>query len=137
VSGETRTPVKRIGMPYVLVVDDHPINLELARFVLENHGCQVDTACGGEAALDQIARRRPELVLLDIQMPGVDGFEVVRRLRSDSATRSIVLIAFTAYAMPGDERRFLAAGFDGYLPKPIDIRTFGAQVQRIFDGLAG
>ena len=132
-SGQVTAQVKRIGAPYVLVVDDHPINLELARFVLENHGCQVDTASGGEAALSQIARRRPEVVLLDIQMPGVDGFEVVRRLRSDPATRSIVLVAFTAYAMPGDERRFLAAGFDAYLPKPIDIRTFGSQLQRIVD----
>ena len=117
----------------VLIVDDNPPNIALAGYVLNAAGFQVDSAGDGAQALIRIAARRPELILMDIQMPGVDGLELTRRLKADAATRDIVIVAFTAYAMKGDEARMRAAGCDGYLSKPIDVATFAASVQDFLD----
>jgi two-component system, cell cycle response regulator DivK len=115
----------------VLVVDDNPVNVELAQFVLEADGMAVDTAADAEGALRSIEHRTPDLVLLDIQLPGIDGLQVAAALKGDARTRHIVIVAFTAYAMLGDEERFRAAGCDGYLSKPIDVRSFAASVRAL------
>jgi two-component system cell cycle response regulator len=107
----------------VLIVDDNPANLKLARVLLSSEGYEVRTAPDAEAALRVLAGFRPNLILVDIQMPGMDGLELTRRLRTDPALRGVVIVALTAYAMKGDDERMLAAGCDGYLAKPIDTRT--------------
>jgi two-component system, cell cycle response regulator DivK len=115
----------------VLVVDDNPVNVELAQFVLEADGMAVETAADAGGALRSIGQRPPDLVLLDIQLPGIDGLQVAAALKGDARTRHIVIVAFTAYAMLGDEERFRAAGCDGYLSKPIDVRSFAASVRAL------
>ncbi len=116
--------------PRVLVVDDNLINNELVRFVLEAGGFQVDVAVDAAQALELLAVQPPDLVLMDIQMPGMSGLELTRRLKADSATRRIPVVAFTAYAMKGDEARLRDAGCDGYISKPIDVATFAQSVGR-------
>ena len=113
----------------VLIVDDNELNLELASFLLTRDGLQVATALDGESALVQVAAFQPDLVLMDIQLPRLDGLEVTRRLRADPATRGLVIVAFTAYAMKGDEERMRAGGCDGYISKPIDVAAFVSQVR--------
>ncbi|MCE4557285.1 response regulator [Roseateles cellulosilyticus] len=113
----------------VLIVDDNPLNLELARCVLEADGFAVDVALDVEQAWARLRARRPALVLVDIQLPGTDGLTLVRGVKADPGLAGIPLIAFTAYAMQGDEQRFRAAGCDGYLAKPIDVRSFAASVR--------
>lgn len=108
----------------VLVVDNNPLNIELAGFLLEADGFGVDTATDAKEAVARIAQSMPDLILLDVQLPGIDGIELARRLKAEPATRHIVLVAFTAYAMKGDEARLLAAGFDGYMAKPIEVASF-------------
>lgn len=118
----------------VLVVDDHPINLELARFVLEAAGMVVEQAADGASALQVVEHFDPQVVLMDIQLPDVDGLEVMRRLRQRLSPRTPAFVAFTALAMTGDEARLLAAGCDGYLSKPIDVSRFAAQVRAYAPG---
>jgi CheY-like chemotaxis protein len=115
---------------HVLVVDDNPVNVKLLRLLLEGEGYQVHTAEGAESALRALAQRRPELILMDVQLRGVDGLELTRRLKADTATAAIPVVAVTAYAMKGDEERALAAGCDGYLPKPIDTNRLLELVSR-------
>jgi CheY-like chemotaxis protein len=104
----------------ILVVDDNPTNLVLVRFILEPRGYAVATATGAGEALAAIAAARPRLILMDLQMPDVSGFDLTRQLKADPATRDIVIVALTAYAMSGDEQRAREAGCDDYLTKPID-----------------
>ncbi len=113
----------------VLIVDDNEINITIAQVVLEAEGFEVDVACNGDAALQQVTQFQPDLILMDIQMPGMDGLEVTRLLKADLATRHIRVVAFTAFAMQGDEAKLLAAGCDAYLSKPIDVKCFGMQVR--------
>jgi CheY-like chemotaxis protein len=113
----------------VLVVDDNELNLELARFALADAGFEVASALDAAQAHLRIADFAPELILMDIQMPGVDGLTLTRRIKSDAATAHIVVVAFTAYAMKGDEAKMRAAGCDGYISKPIDVRTFAQRVR--------
>lgn len=120
--------------PRVLVVDDNALNVELVMFVLSDDGITVAAATDAADALQQIPQFRPELILMDIQMPGVDGLELTRRLKADPATRHIVIVAFTAYAMKGDEAKLLAGGCDGYLSKPIDVASFAAKVRHFITG---
>lgn len=112
----------------VLIVDDNPANLKLARFALESEGYEVRTAPDGEAALTVLREFRPQLILMDLQLPGVDGLELTRRLKDDPRTSGIVIVAVTAFAMSGDRERSKRAGCDGYLTKPIDPILLPAQV---------
>jgi CheY-like chemotaxis protein len=112
----------------VLVVDDNTLNLELARFVLQASDITVDCASDANQAVDQITAFEPDLILLDIQMPGMDGLELTRLLKVAPATRHIVVVAFTAYAMNGDQAKMQDAGCDGYIAKPIDVATFASSV---------
>lgn len=112
----------------ILVVDDNVSNTKLLAFILSSRGYTVRTAADAEQALATLREFQPRLVLMDIQMPGMDGLELTRRLKADPATRDIIVIAATAYAMKGDEERALAAGCDGYLTKPIDTRALPARI---------
>ena len=112
-----------------LVVDDSAINIDLTAFVLRAQGFIVESASSADEAIVRTRSFRPDVILMDIQMPDVDGIEAVRRLREDPATSGVVVIAFTAYAMKGDEQKMLAAGCDGYIAKPIDIATFGQAIR--------
>src|SRR5579862_4560592 len=112
-----------LGGAGVLVVDDNHANLKLARLILLREGYDVRTADDAESALEQLATFHPRLILMDLQMPGMDGFELTRRLKGDPKTADIVVVALTAYAMKGDEDRAREAGCDGYVAKPIDTRT--------------
>lgn len=112
----------------ILAIDDNPANLKLIRVLLSAHGYDVRTATDAEEALELLAVETPALILMDIQLPGMDGLELSRRLKADPATRGITIVAVTAYAMKGDEARALAAGCDGYLPKPIDVTALPTQV---------
>jgi CheY-like chemotaxis protein len=105
----------------VLVVDDHATNLRLITGVLESQGYSHHTADNGEAALKMLEQENIDLVLLDIQMPGLSGTEVAKRIRANPNTSSLKLIAVTALAMPGDREEILRAGFDGYVAKPFKI----------------
>lgn len=113
----------------VLIVDDNEINIELARFVLETGGFEVAAATDALAALRHLQGPLPDLVLMDIQLPGMDGLELTRRLKADARLREVVVVAFTAFAMKGDELRVRAAGCDAYLTKPIDVTRFASQVR--------
>jgi two-component system cell cycle response regulator DivK len=107
----------------ILIVDDNATNLKLARVLLQGEGYQVHTAADAEEALRLLQTFAPRLILMDIQLPGMDGLELTRRLKADIATKDIVIIALTAYAMKGDEEKARAAGCDGYVAKPLDIET--------------
>ena len=124
-------------IPRVLVVDDNPLNLELAGFVLETDGLLVDRARDAGEARQHIDSHRPDLILMDIQLPGLDGLALTQQLKSDPATRHIVVIAFTAYAMRGDELRLRVGGCDGYLAKPIDVDKLPGQVRAFIAAGAG
>jgi CheY-like chemotaxis protein len=107
----------------ILVVDDNPTNLKLLSFVLENAGYVVRSAYDAEQALQVLASFRPRLILLDLQLPGMGGLELARRLRADSTQGAVLIVAVTASAMRGDEEKALEAGCDGYITKPVDTRT--------------
>jgi len=122
-----------VGEP-ILIVDDNPANLKLIRVLLTGEGYQVYTAYDSQEALDAIAKKRPRLILMDLQLPGIDGLELTRRLKADPATKDISIVALTAYAMKGDEDKARAAGCEGYITKPIDTRTLPAMVARYLQG---
>jgi two-component system cell cycle response regulator DivK len=104
----------------ILVVDDNPHNLKLARVLLSGEGYQVRTATDAENALEVLESFEPALILMDLQLPGMDGLTLTRRLKSDPNRAKMVIVALTAYAMKGDAEKALAAGCDGYVSKPID-----------------
>ena len=112
----------------ILVVDDNESNQKLVSFILTERGFEVRQAWNAKEALAEIASHPPQLVLMDIQLPGTDGLTLTRQLRARPETRALVIVALTAYAMSGDEQKALDAGCDGYLPKPIDTRTFADRV---------
>lgn len=114
----------------VLIVDDNPTNLKLVAYLVRAHDYEVHTATDAEAALEGIRAHRPHLILMDIQLPGVDGLELTRRLKTDPATRDIVIVAVTAYAMKGDQEKAMAAGCDDYVTKPIDTRKLPELIAR-------
>jgi CheY-like chemotaxis protein len=118
----------------VLVVDDNLGNLKLASFLLEAEGYRVSTAGNAEEALAVLEGEHPRLILMDLQLPGMDGFELTKRLKSAPETRDILVLAVTAYAMKGDEQRALDAGCDGYVTKPIDTRGLPALIERLLAG---
>ena len=118
-----------MATPRVLVVDDNAINVELVRYILEQEGFAVDAAGDAHEALRRIDSFKPELILMDIQMPGMDGIELTQRLKADPRLQHIIVVAFTAYAMRGDEAKMRVAGCDGYLSKPINVSTFADSVR--------
>jgi two-component system, cell cycle response regulator DivK len=107
----------------ILIVDDNAQNLKLSRVLLSRYGYELRTATDAKEALSVLETFTPRLILLDLQLPGMDGFELARRLKADPRTSQIVILAVTAYAMKGDAERAQAAGCDGYVTKPIDTKT--------------
>ena len=116
--------------PLVLLVEDNPRNLKLARDVLEFAGFTVACADSGEGGVALAASALPDLILMDIQLPGIDGYAALEQIRENRATTHIPVIALTAFAMHGDRDRVLSSGFDGYLEKPISVRDFPTEVRR-------
>jgi len=114
----------------ILLVEDNEANQMLASAVLELEGFEVQVAGSAVEALDQITERMPDLILMDVQLPGQDGLSLTRQLKADPATAAIPIVALTAHAMSGDRATALGAGCAGYISKPIDTRTFGALVRR-------
>jgi two-component system cell cycle response regulator DivK len=112
----------------ILIVDDNPFNLKLARMLLVGEGYDARTAVDAEQALVLLQTFVPRLILMDIQLPGMDGLELTRRLKADAKTQHIIVVALTAYAMRGDEDRTRAAGCDGYIAKPISVATLPKMV---------
>jgi len=110
----------------ILVVDDNEGGLLLASAVLQREGFRVDSAGSAEEVLERLSMRAPDLILMDVQLPGQDGLSLTRQLKADPATASIPVIAVTAQAMVGDRERALAAGCDGYVTKPLDLHAFSA-----------
>jgi two-component system, cell cycle response regulator DivK len=113
----------------VLVVEDNEKNMKLFRDVLQASGYRLLEAATGERGLELAAEHHPNLVLMDIQLPDIDGIEALARLRADARTASIPVLALTAQAMHGDRERFLGAGFDAYISKPVDIVEFVKTVE--------
>lgn len=117
-------------MSRVLIAEDNPTNRELLREFLELMGHTVREACNGEDALKMIEQESPDVLLLDLSMPGLDGFGVVRRIREDSRIAGLPVLAVTAYAMQGDRERILESGFDGYLSKPLNFSLLSEEISR-------
>jgi len=115
-------------MAKILVVEDNPANMTLATFLLESAHHAVLTATDAEAGLALARTERPDLILMDIQLPGMDGLAAIVQLKRDPLTSAVPVIALTALAMKGDEERILAAGYDGYIGKPIRYKNFLATV---------
>jgi CheY-like chemotaxis protein len=116
--------------PRVLVVEDNPVNMELVAALLESEGCGVLSAETADVSLRLAAAERPDLILMDIQLPGMSGHDATRRLKADPATAGIPVVAVTAHAMLGDEARAREAGFDAFLTKPIDAQAFRETLRR-------
>ena len=113
---------------HILVIDDNPANLELARYLLGVAGYVVETAGDAEQAQELLKQATPDLILMDIALPGMDGLTLTRKLKADERLKNIPVAAFTASAMVGDEQKALQAGCAGYVTKPIDIDQFTKQV---------
>ena len=118
-------------MGHVLIVDDNPINLKLASEILHAGGYTVDRAVDAEQAQVLLAALSPDLILMDIGLPGMDGLGLTRIIKADVRLRHVPVVAFTAFAMRGDDRKAADAGCDGYITKPIDTRRFVEQVSAI------
>lgn len=116
--------------PHILVIEDHRPNATLVCDLLSFHGFRVTWAADGMQGLDVVAQDRPDLVLTDLHLPKLDGYEVTRQLKADPATQHIPVVALTARAMVGDAEKALAAGCDGYLTKPVDTRELPRTVRR-------
>ena len=108
----------------ILLVEDNAANMTLATFLLQSAGYEVISATDAETGIGLARTEAPALILMDIQLPGIDGLQATAQLRADKSTRSIPVIALTALAMKGDEERILAAGCDGYIAKPLDYKAF-------------
>jgi CheY-like chemotaxis protein len=121
-------------MRRILVVEDNDMNMQLVEFLLEEGGYAIVKATSGEEALAAVTRdTTPDLILMDIHLPGMDGLSVVRRMKSDDRTARIPILALTAHAMRGDKDRFLEAGCDGYISKPIDVKTFLSSIEQYLE----
>lgn len=115
----------------VLVIEDNERNLYLVSYILERQGFEVSSARDGAAGIQRAIEERPDLVILDIQLPQMDGYEVAKALRALGELENMPIVAVTSYAMPGDREKALAVGCNGYLEKPIEPLTFVQEVQRI------
>jgi len=121
-------------MKRILVAEDRPASLELIRTVLESAGYEVIGAVDGQEAVEKASGNPVDLVLLDLQMPKMDGFDVLAQLRKDPRFQSIPIVALTASAMQGDRERALAAGFSSYLAKPVDLIVLRSEMERLIGG---
>jgi CheY-like chemotaxis protein len=126
-----------MSAPCILVVDDNPTNLKLACDLLACEGYEILRAVDAEEALRVLALRVPDLLLLDVALPGMDGLTLTRTLRADERTRNLGIVALTAFAMNGDEEKARAAGFDAYLTKPFDTSGLSRQLERVLEAKAG
>jgi CheY-like chemotaxis protein len=120
----------------ILVVEDNDMNMQLVEFLLEEGGYDIVKAASGEEALAitrDSGNGAPDLILMDIHLPGMDGLSVVRAMKTDDRTARIPILALTAHAMRGDKDRFLEAGCDGYISKPIDVKTFISAIEQYLD----
>ena len=118
----------------ILIVEDNEKNLKLARDVLRFHGYRTVEATDGESAVTMSVEHLPALILMDIQLPGIDGIVAMKRIRADERTKHIPTVALTASVMSGDRERFDDAGFDGFIAKPIEVKNFPGQVRAYLDG---
>jgi len=114
----------------VLVVDDNEANIHLVSFILKRHGFEVMEARDGAEGVLLAVREKPDLVIMDIQLPDIDGLVATRRIRASEADGEIPIIALTSYAMPGDKEKALAAGCTGYIAKPIDVESFITEIEK-------
>lgn len=114
----------------ILVVEDHPASLEMMDYLLRAMGYETLLAKDGPTALEVVARTKPDLVVCDLQLPQMSGYEVAERFKADPEMRDVPLIAVTAFSMPGDKERILASHFEGYYAKPIDPERFVAQMEQ-------
>lgn len=117
----------------VMVVEDTPANMKLVSMLLDKAGYRVLQADNATSAMALARAQRPDLILMDIQLPGMDGLTATRLLKADDATRHIKVVALTAFAMKGDEEKMIAAGCDGYIAKPIQYKRFLDEVARVLD----
>ena len=120
----------------ILIIEDNELNLKLLNDILEFHGYEIVATGLGAAAIDLARQHQPDLILLDIQLPDISGFEVARRLKDDEQTRMIPIIAVTAFAMQGDERKVLDSGCDFYVAKPFNVAEFLELVEKFTDRTA-
>jgi two-component system cell cycle response regulator DivK len=127
VSVEKRGMKKRI-----LIVEDNEQNLYMFRFLLETSGYEVSTARDGVAGVERAITEKPDLILMDMQLPEIDGYEALQRIRQHVETRRIPVVAVTSYAMVGDREKILAAGCAGYIEKPVSPETFVVEVEKYF-----
>lgn len=121
----------------ILVVEDNDMNMQLVEYLLEEAGYDILKASSGEEALDVAEKSPPALVLMDIHLPGMDGLSVAREMKRRNNTRHVPILALTAHAMRGDKDRFLEAGCDGYISKPIDVKTFIPSIEKFLPGQIG
>ncbi len=118
----------------VLVVEDNEDNLNLVRFLLERNGYSVLTAQNGRDGLALARQELPQLILMDLSLPEIDGWEAAQQLKADAKTAQIPLLALTAHTLPGDRKKALELGFDGYISKPIDVMNFGENISKALNG---
>ena len=116
----------------ILIIEDNEQNRYLASYLLRHHGYEVVAAVGGKEGIDLLKTTTADLILLDIQLPDMDGYEIARVVRQNPATAHIPMVAVSSFAMPGDRERALGSGCDGYIEKPIDPARFVAQLQEFF-----
>jgi CheY-like chemotaxis protein len=124
-------------MKKILIAEDSPVNRELLRELLEMQDFEVFEACNGQEALDMIGEIRPDLLVLDLGMPVLDGFGTISRIRADPKMAGLPVLAATAYAMRGDREKTLEAGFDGYISKPINPSALKQEIGRLLSSPTG
>jgi CheY-like chemotaxis protein len=118
-------------MTKILIAEDNAVNRELLRELLETRGYEVLEACDGQEALQMIEQAQPDILLLDIGMPVLDGFDVIRKIRENPCLATMPVLAITAYAMQGDREKIMKSGFNGYLSKPVDARSLAEELKRL------
>jgi CheY-like chemotaxis protein len=123
-------------MKNILIAEDNAVNRELLRELLEARGYTVDEACQGQEALQKISESMPDVLLLDISMPVMDGYTTLKNIRADAGMASLPVLAVTAFAMRGDKEKTEEAGFDGYLSKPIDASALDEALERVWNNAA-
>ena len=117
-----------MGIARILVIEDNPDNLELVKFILEQAGYDVVGIPDGKKGLAWLADNRPDLILLDMSLPEIDGWKLSRQIKDDPRTQDITVVALTAHTLPGDRKRAMDAGCDGFISKPFDVPNFAATV---------